>query len=96
MRFNWDTTNHGKCTVDAVLGTEQTSVVISWGKEDEGSTVEYRIASLPTQAQAKRLEAATRLAMGHFDAQKNVFPALVNLAIDPTSVCWEGKFPKAN
>jgi hypothetical protein len=93
MRFNWDTTNHGKCIVSAHLEAEQTSVVIRWGKEDGNSVVEYRIVNSPMQAQGRRLESATRLAMGHFDTQKKNLPALVNLAIDSTSVCWEGQLP---
>ena len=92
MNFNWDTTYHGKCVVNALLDTEQTSVVISWGDEDDNSAVEYRIVNSPMQPQGTRLESATRLAMGHFDTQKGILPALVNLAVTPTSVCWDGNF----
>jgi hypothetical protein len=96
MHFNWDATNHGKCIVIALSDSEQTSVVIRWGKEDSDSVVEYRIVNSPMQAKGRSLESATRLAMGHFDTQKKALPALVNLAIDPTSVCWEGKLPQVD
>ncbi|MDQ2820946.1 MAG: hypothetical protein M3Y65_11225 [Pseudomonadota bacterium] len=71
------------------------SVIIAWGTEHDGQSVEYRIENVADQNSDERLDRATRYAMGHFDWMPKHSIGLLNLAIDTTSRRFAGPLPSA-
>lgn len=94
MLFNWETALHGPCLVNSCASHGVISVIIAWGKEVDGCSLEYRIAHLACEDERKRLDHATRLAMWHFDHMQCHQTGLINLAIDSTSQLFTGPMPE--
>lgn len=74
--------------------TYDVSVIIAWGTEHDGDSVEYRIENLDHQDSDQRLDRATRYAMGHFDSSPQESSGLLNLAVDHSSCRFEGPMPE--
>jgi hypothetical protein len=94
MLFNWETKFHGRCLVSSRPSADNVSVIIAWGTEIDGYSVEYRIANIDCDDEQRRLERATRLAMAHFERIVSHQTGLINLAIDPTSPSFAGPIPE--
>ena len=93
MLFNWETKFHGRCLVSSSASVENVSVIIAWGTEIDGFSVEYRIANLDSDGERQRVDRATRLAMGHFERMSIHQTGLINLAVDSTSRSFAGPMP---
>ena len=93
MLFNWSTSIHGPCLVSSLAGPDSVSVIFAWGKKEDGSSVEYRIAHIGTGDERQRLDRATRLAMGHFEGVDLHETGLINLAVDSSSKNFVGVMP---
>lgn len=93
MLFNWESQHHGKCIVNSSIDTNDVSVIIAWGTEHDGDSVEYRIENVGDQKSDQRLDRATRYAMGHFDSSSQETCGLLNLSVDNSSCCFEGPLP---
>lgn len=94
MLFNWQTNYHGRCLVSSRASADNVSVVIAWGIEIDGFSVEYRITHTNYDDEPHQLDRATRLAMGHFERSESYQTGLINLAIDSTSPAFIGPMPK--
>ena len=94
MLFNWETEFHGRCLVSSSATVDIVSVIIAWGTEIVGYSVEYRIAHLDFDDERQRVDRATRLAMGHFERMSSHQTGLINLAIDSTSRSFAGQIPE--
>lgn len=94
MLFNWETKFHGRCLVSSLAGVENSSVIIAWGTEIDGYSVEYRITHLDSDNEQRRLDRATRLAMGHFERISSHQTGLINLAINSSSRSFTGPLPE--
>lgn len=94
MLFNWKTKSHGHCLVSSRVSADNVSVIIAWGIEFDGSSVEYRITNIDCDDELHRLDRATRLAMGHFECRSINQTGLINLAIDSTSPLFSGSIPE--
>lgn len=94
MLFNWETKFHGRCLVSSSASLDGVSVIIAWGTEIDGYSVEYRISHLDGNDERQRLDRATRLAMGHFERMSSHQTGLINLAIDSTSRSFAGPIPE--
>jgi hypothetical protein len=94
MLFNWETKFHGRCLVSSRVSVDNVSVIIAWGTEIDGYSVEYRIAHIDCDDERRRLDRATRLAMGHFERIAIHQTGLINLAIDSTSPSFAGPIPE--
>ena len=93
MVFNWATEFHGLCMVCASATIGVVSVIIAWGTDTDGQSVEYRIAHLDCDDERQRLDYATRLAMWHFEQMKSHQTGLINLAVDASSQSFAGPMP---
>jgi hypothetical protein len=97
MEFAWSSKYHGQCVVKSRLGSETASVSISWMNGGRPCELEYRLPDVADRQNGlddrRRLEQAVRLAMAHFESTGRPLPGLLNLAIDSTTVSWEGKLP---
>lgn len=94
MLFNWETKFHGTCLVSSRANDDTVSVIIAWGIKTDGYSVEYRIAHRNCDDEWRRLDRATRLAMGHFERITVHQTGLINLAIDSTSPWFAGPIPE--
>lgn len=93
MLFNWETKTHGHCLVSSLANADNVSVIIAWGVETDGCSVEYRITNMSCDDEPHRLDRATRLAMAHFEVSAVDQTGLINLAIDSTSPSFAGQIP---
>ena len=94
MLFNSETKFHGCCLVNFSASVDIVSVIIAWGTEINGYSVEYRIAHLDCDDERQRVDRATRLATGHFERMSSYQTGLINLAIDSTSRSFAGPIPE--
>lgn len=95
MLFDWETKVYGPVLVSARKNAGSVSVIIAWGKEVDGLSVEYRIENRDCEEEGQRLERATRLAMGHFERMACAQTGLINLVVDSTSKSFDGPLPAA-
>lgn len=95
MLFHWQSRHRGACVVNSACAAHGVCVIIAWGTEHDGDSVEYRIENVTGQESAACLERATRYAMGHFDWSNEPCSGLLNLAIDGQSRYFDGPLPAA-